>query len=60
MTNYEKFINMSIREFAETRIIWNGELDQYSNDTSNTYRGYEEEKEMAIQDEIEWLNLETI
>ena len=58
MTNYEKFMSMSIREFAETRIQWNGEFDTLSNDTISTYSNDEEEMERAIQDEINWLNQE--
>jgi len=58
MTNYEKFMNMNIREFAETRLQWNGEFDMLSNDTMNTYSNNDEGIEKAIQDEIEWLNQE--
>ena len=59
MTNYEKYMSMSIREFAETRIQWNGEFDMLLNDTINTYINDDEGMEKAIQDEIEWLNQES-
>lgn len=60
MTNYEKFINMSIREFAKSRLQWDGEFGQISNDTINSYGDDEDEIERAIQDEVEWLNQEVI
>lgn len=50
MTNHEKFINMSIEEFAKTRINYDPEWGEYRNDIpSNVYEND------AIEDEIKWL-----
>jgi len=32
MTNFEKFKKMDIKEFAESRLQWDGEFDIYTND----------------------------
>lgn len=57
MTNYEKIMaelkNMSIEEFAEVRIIYDDYWDAFCGDF-----GTEEDREKAIQYEIEWLKKE--
>jgi len=52
MTNYEKIMNMSIEEFAKTRINYDPEWGEYGNDISGNVYVYEND---AIEDEIKWL-----
>lgn len=56
MTNYEKFMSMSIEEFAESRIELNADFDMLTNDTIITYNNDDDGIEQVIKDEIEWLN----
>ena len=57
MTNYEKILaelqNMSIEEFAKDRIIYDDSWGVFRGDF-----GTEEDRETAIQYEVEWLNKE--
>lgn len=57
MTNYEKLLdelkNMSIEEFAKDRIIYDDYWGVFCGDF-----GKEDDRESAIQYEVEWLNKE--
>ena len=55
MNNYQRIINMTIEEMAESRVRQNYETGNYENDIPlNEYYNLED----AIKEEIEWLNKE--
>lgn len=57
MTNFEKYMSMSIEEFAETRVDYDDGWGCFRNDTGESY--YENDGyKLAIKDEIQWLRQE--